>query len=157
MAKPLRVSSSRSVPVPPERAFDVVLPEPLPSLFSRRYGPLPPIREVRHQPATWDAIGQTRTIVLADGGTMVETLTSVERPRSFGYTITDVTGPLKPLADHIEGLWSFDPAGTGTRVTWAWTIHPANRVAALALPVLGRLWQGYARQALEEVERVLVG
>jgi hypothetical protein len=157
MAKPLRVASSRTVPVPVERAFDVVMPEPLPALFSRRYGPIPPIREVREQPPTWDSVGQSRRIVLADGGTLKETLTSVDRPTSFGYDITDITGPMKPLAGRVEGLWTFESAGTGTRITWAWTIHPANAVSGLLLPVFGRFWRGYARQALEEVERVLVG
>jgi hypothetical protein len=40
-------------------------------------------------------------------------------------------------------------------VTWQWTIHPSTG-GALVMPALGRMWQGYARQALEEVEKALL-
>lgn len=147
--------ASRTIPVSVEEAFDRVLSVPLPTLFSRRFGPLPPVREVRG-PDAWDAAGLVRTVVTADGGTMREELTAVDRPSSFRYVLSDLTGPMKPLATSVDGEWSFTPAGTGVRVTWTWTVHPASRPAALALPALGRLWRGYARQALEEVERLLV-
>ena len=74
MAQPLNVSASRSIPVPVEAAYDAVLPMPLPRIFNRRFAALPPIREVRDQEGVWGTVGQTRTIVLADGGTMHETL-----------------------------------------------------------------------------------
>jgi hypothetical protein len=157
MAAPLHVESSRTVPVTQERAFDVVLPEPLPRFFGRRYLVFPPIREVRDQDGAWGTVGQTRTIVLSDGGTLRETLTSVDGPASFGYRIDQIRGPMKPLVSGVEGRWSFEPAGTGCRITWAWDIQPSNGMTARLMPVLGRMWQGYARQALEEVDRVAVG
>jgi hypothetical protein len=132
------------------------MPAPLEQVFRRRYVALPPVREVRAQQGTWGTVGQTRTIVLADGGTMHEELTSVVPGREFGYQISKVTGPMKALVSSLEGLWEFDPVGTGTRVTWSWTVLPASAAAALAMPVFDRLWQGYARQALEEIERLML-
>lgn len=152
----LELNASRTYPVPVERAFDQLLPTPLPELFSRRYAALPPVREVRDQDGEWGTVGQTRTIVLADRGTMRETLVSVDRPRSFGYRISDVSGPMKPLASSIDGLWTLEEAGTGVRVTWAWSLHPASSAAGLLMPALARMWRGYARQALDELERILV-
>ena len=152
----LELASSRTYPVDVERAFDLVLPMPLTDLFSRRYAAMPPIREVRDQQGEWGTLGQTRTIRLADGGTLRETLTSVERPRSFGYRITDVTGPMKPLVTQVEGRWLFEPAGLGTRVTWGWTVHPRGAIGRAVMPLFARMWRGYARQALEELERVLL-
>ena len=67
-------------PVTVEHAFDVT-PLPLPDLFSRRYAAIPPIRGVRDQQGAWGTVGQTRTIRLADGGSIRETLLSVDRPR----------------------------------------------------------------------------
>jgi hypothetical protein len=152
-----RVSASRTVPVDVERAFDVVLTEPLPRLFSRRYGPIAPIREVRDQTGdVWGSVGQTRRIVLTDGGAMSERLTTVARPTSFGYVISDLKGPFKALISSLDGEWTFEAAGTGTRITWSWTLHPASSLGGYAMPVFARLWRGYARQALEEVEKVLV-
>jgi hypothetical protein len=154
---PLELTQSRTYPVAVERAYDVVLSTPLPALFSRRYAAMPPIREVRDQQGPWATVGQSRTIRLADGGTIRETLTEVDRPRAFGYRLADVTGPMKPLVAEVEGRWSFEPAGTGTQVTWAWTVHPRATVGRLAMPVFARMWRGYARQALEELEPILVG
>ena len=153
----LELSASRTYPVPVERAYDVVLPTPLPELFCRRYAAVPAIREVRDQQGTWGTLGQTRTIRLADGGSLRETLTSLDRPHSFGYQLTDVRGPMRPLATAIDGRWTFDPAGDGVRITWSWRVHPRGLVGRAAMPVFARMWRGYARQALEEIERVLVG
>lgn len=147
---------SRAFPVTPEHAFDLILPTPLPVIFSRRYGPLPPIRAVRDQDVVWGSVGQTRTIMLADGGTVHEELTLVDRPLAFGYRLSAITGAMKPLISTVDGRWSFAPEGTGVRVTWAWTVHPASSVSALAMPAFGRLWRGYARQALEQVEELLL-
>lgn len=157
MAQPLVVEQSRAIPVGAEEAFARTLPMPLPTLFPRWYGPIPPIKAVRDQTGGWDAVGQTRTIVLAGGGTMREELTGLDAPRSFGYRIDGLTGPLAPLADHIDGTWSFTPQGTGTRVTWRWAIHRRSALTAPALPVFGRIWLGYARQALESLSDYLVG
>lgn len=156
MAQPLVVEQSRAIPVAQEQLFRDMVPMPLPTLFHRWYGPIPPIRAVRDQTGDWDAVGKSRTVVLTGGGSMHEQLTSYDEPRSFGYTLSDVKGPLAPLVDYVEGLWSFDPVGTGTKVTWRWTIHPRSALAAPILPVFGRLWLGYARQSLEELSNQLV-
>ncbi|CAI9399083.1 SRPBCC family protein [Nocardioides sp. T2.26MG-1] len=152
----LSLEHARTFPVAVDRAFDVVLPTPLPELFSRRYAAIPPIREVRDQQGPWETVGQTRTIRLADGGTLRETLTSLDRPRSFGYRLADITGPMKPLVTEVEGEWRFVPAGTGVRITWAWIVHPRGGLGRAAMPVFARMWQGYARQGMEQIERLLV-
>lgn len=156
MTTAVHLEQSRAFPVSVEHAFAVVLPTPLPEIFHRRYGAIPAIREVRDQQGTWGTVGQTRTIVLADGGTMREELTRVERSHQFGYRITNITGPMKLLGASLEGLWAFDPVGTGVGITWSWELEPASSAAGLAMPVFARLWHGYARQAMEEIEAVLL-
>jgi hypothetical protein len=157
MNKPLLLQKSRAVPVPVEQAYRSVLPMPLTSIFDRWFGPIPAVREVTDQEGDWGTVGQSRTIRTADGGSMREELTSVEPPHSFGYTISDVTGPLKLLVSRVEGQWTFEPAGTGVRITWLWTVHPASQLAEVAMPLFGWLWKGYARQALERIEERLLG
>lgn len=153
---PVELEASRSYPLPVERAFDAMLSISLPQLLSRRYAAIPPVREVRDQDDPWGSVGQTRTVRLADGGTVLETLTSVDRPRSFGYRLTDITGPLKSIVSGVDGQWRFDPAGDGVRVTWTWSVQPRGSLGRGAMPLFGRMWHGYARQALEELERLLV-
>jgi hypothetical protein len=148
-------SESLVIPVPVEQAFHRTLPVPLTEIFSRRHGLFPSIKEVRDQTGAWDAAGQTRTVVMADGGSTREELTSVDPPRSFGYRLGDATGPMALLVDHVLGEWTFTPVADGTEVTWRWDIHPRSALSALALPVFGRMWKGYARQALRDLSGML--
>jgi hypothetical protein len=157
MPRPHVMEQSRAIPVSVETAFERTLPMPLPTLFSRWYGPISPVKAVRDQAAEWAVAGQTRTVVQVGGGSMREELTSVDAPQAFGYTLSGVTGPLSPLVDHIDGQWRFAPAGTGTAVTWRWTVHPKTAVAALAMPAFAALWRGFARQALEQLSDELLG
>jgi hypothetical protein len=142
MSSPLALRASRSIPVAVDIAYDAVLPMPLPQIFRRRYLALPPIKDVRDQDGTWGTVGR-------------ESLTSVTPGVSFGYDIEPVTGPLKPLVASAEGLWSFVSAGDGVEVSWQWLVQP-TRAGAFVMPAFARMWQGYARQALEEIEGALV-
>ena len=65
-----------------------------------------------------------------------------------GRTLTYGEAGQKPY-----GVERYHP---GRRVTWAWTVHPRGRLGRLAMPVFARMWQGYARQALERIEGVLL-
>ena len=149
----LHLEESRTIPLPVEEAFDGVLSLPLEELFVRRYGPIPAIKETR-QHGAWGTVGQTRTIVLADPGTMQERLDLVERPDRFGYHLDGVTGPMKLLVAQVEGLWTFATEGAGTRITWGWEVHPTT-VGRIAMPLFARLWRGYARQSLAHLEQLL--
>jgi Polyketide cyclase / dehydrase and lipid transport len=155
MTTPLTVQQSREMPVDVQQAFDGTRPMPLPTLFRRWYGPIPPISRVSNQIGNWDAVGQTRTLFLTGGGSLHEELTSVDPPHAFGYILSDIKGPLAPLVGKVDGEWLFAPTAAGTTVTWRWTIHPRSRLSAATLPVFGWLWRGYARQSLEELERRL--
>ena len=160
MPRSVVVEQSRAIPVGVEDAFNRTLPLPLPVIFSHWYGPIPPIKAVRDQTGEWDAAGQTRTVVMVGGGSMREELTSVDPPGSFGYALSNIKGPLAPLVGSVEGTWSFtatDIGGTGTTVTWQWILHPKSGVTAPVLPLVGRIWKGYARRSLETLSQVLVG
>ncbi|KDF00893.1 hypothetical protein Y900_018635 [Mycolicibacterium aromaticivorans JS19b1 = JCM 16368] len=156
MAHPVVVQQSRAIPIAVPDAFAKTLPMPLPQLFHRWYGPIPPIKDVHDQTGDWSAVGQTRTIVLVGGGGMRETLTTFDAPHAFGYTLTDIHGAMAPLIDHVEGLWAFSEQGTGTKVTWQWTLHPKSALTAPLLPVFARIWRGYANQALATLSEHLL-
>ncbi len=151
------LSESRGYAVDHEHAFAVLLPLPLERLFTHRRAIIPPVTEVRDAPPTWSEVGQSRTIVLSDGGRMRETLTEVDPPRTFAYRITDLRGPLAPLTTLIEGRWQVDPDGAdGCRITWSWEVHPRFPLGRVGLPLFARFWNGYAAKALDELERHLV-
>lgn len=147
---PVVVEQSRVIPVNAEAAFTAALDIPLPTLLPRRFGPFPPIKSVRGQ-AGWAKAGDSRTIVPAGGGSMLETLTGVDGPGSFSYSVTEIKGPMALLVDHIDGHWTFTPLGAGTQVAWRWTLYPKSVLTSPVVALLGRLWHGYARQALESL------
>jgi hypothetical protein len=155
MPQSLVVAQSRFIPISSEIAFHPMLVMPLTEVFKRWYGPIPPIKEVRDQIGGWDAAGQTRTVRLVGGGGMREELTSVDAPRSFGYRLAEVKGPMALLVDHVVGEWVFAPAEGGTELTWRWNIYAKSPLTSWALPVFGRLWKGYARQTLQELSVLL--
>ena len=148
MSTPVIVEQSRAIPITPQRAFDLTLPIPLTTIFSRRYGLLPPIKQVRGQDGVWGRAGQSRTVVTTDGGTMRELLTEVDAPDSFSYRLSNITGPMRPLVECIDGSWEFAPRGTGTMITWRWVLHPKG-LGVPVMPLVTSMWRGYARQALE--------
>jgi hypothetical protein len=156
MPRSVVVEQSRAIPIAVEDAFSRTLPLPLPQVFTSWYGPIPPIKGVREQTGEWDAAGQTRVVLMVGGGSAREELTSVDPPGSFGYTLSGIKGPLATLVRLVEGEWRFTPVGTGTRVSWQWVVHPRSGVTAPALPVLGRIWKGYARRTLETLSDLLV-
>lgn len=155
MAKPISVEQSRAIPVDGRHAFDGTLSIPLPTIFRRRHALLPPVTQVRGQVGPWGHVGQVRTVVTSDGGTMREELTAVDAPHSFSYHLSEITGPMRPLVDSIEGRWEFTPMGTGTKVTWRWTLHPRG-LGAPVMPLIVTMWRTYAKQALEQLSELLL-
>ncbi|WP_375431872.1 SRPBCC family protein [uncultured Friedmanniella sp.] len=157
MPTPTTVRRTGSIAAPVEAVFEATLSLPLPQLYARRYGPMPPIVEVRDQQGAWETIGQTRVFVTADGGTMREEMLTLDPPREFSNRLTVLSGPFKPVVRAIEESWSFRAVGATTEATWEWNLHARSAPARLLVPLVGRLWRGYAggvlAQLSEEVGR----
>ena len=62
------MEQSRAIPVDVDTAFGRTLAVSLPSIFSRWYGPISPVKAVRDQNGDWTTVGQTRTVGQVGGG-----------------------------------------------------------------------------------------
>ena len=150
-----RVEASRVVAVQPDLAFDRLISAALTEIFSKRYAAFPAVREVSDQPDQWGVVGQSRQILLADGGRLRETLTEVDRPRSYSYVLDEIHGALRPFVSTVDGTWSVTPEGAGSRIGWSWTLHSRTTPGRLTMNVIGRMWKGYADRGLTELETIL--
>jgi hypothetical protein len=156
MTRATELAYSRSYPAGVKRAFDEVLPFDLTRLLDQRYLAIPSVKAVTGQAGEWGSLGQTRTIHLSGGGSMLEELTEVTPAKRFAYHLSEITGPMKALVEGVDGAWAFERAGTGVRITWSWTVHPRGRVGELAMPAFRRMWGGSARLAFDNLEKLLV-
>ncbi|HWI71396.1 MAG TPA: SRPBCC family protein, partial [Baekduia sp.] len=102
------------------------------------------------QTGPWDVVGSRRTVHLSDGSTATEQVTACDAPRSFGYTVSGFTNPIRHLAREGRGEWSFEEAGDGaTDVRWTYTFEARSRAAAVVLtPVVKLAWRGFMRRGL---------
>jgi hypothetical protein len=85
MTSGARVEQSRAVPVTPEQAFRGIIEMDVPKVIRRRYGPIPPIRRDsgRDGANLSGTVGQTRILELGGGGSIRETVVSVDEPQSW--------------------------------------------------------------------------
>jgi hypothetical protein len=155
----VHVARSAVLPLTLAASYERTVVAPLPELFDTRHLALPAVAEVTDQTGgPWGSAGpgQSRTIHLADGGRLTETLTVVEAPHRFGYRIDVTRGPLRPLVSHVDGLWEFTAlTPDATTVTWSWTLHPRSPLTAVPVRAVATMWPGYARRALLGLELLL--
>lgn len=145
------VSLKSTANAPINKTFEIIVPIDVPTIMPG-YGPLPAVTGIEAQTGAWDAVGQTRTIRLADGTCAREEITLYEAPHRFGYTVSAWSGALKYLARQAKSEWRFsEVAANQTRITWLYAFSP--RSAWLVLPLLlivQLLWRGAMKQALRE-------
>jgi hypothetical protein len=94
MSSGVKVEQSRAIPVTLQQAFRGIVEMDVPTVFRRRYAPIPPIRKVSGRDgANWaGTVGQTRVLELGGGGNIKETVVAVDNPNSWTYVIPDFTG-----------------------------------------------------------------
>ena len=117
----------------------------------------PPIREVRDQQRR---VGHRRPDPHHRARRRQHDARDAHRPstgRRPSATGSTDSRPDAPLVASVDGLWTLR-AGRHRRPDHLGLDGPAASTAAAALlmPAFGRMWQGYARQALEQIEGLLL-
>lgn len=136
-----------TAPAKPQRTY-AILTRSDPARFYPRYGPLPAVVAVEGQTGAWDAVGQSRTLRLGDGSTVVERLEAVDAPRRFAYQLTGFTGPFGNLVAFADAEWDFVASSEGTRIRWVYTFHAQPKRGWVVRLVVALFWSRYMKRVL---------
>ena len=121
-----------------------------PTKFYPRSGILPAVVEVRDQTGGWEAAGETRTIVLSDGATLVETLRSAEAPL-FSYDLTRFTGLFGTLVAHAHSEWTVTEHGDGSMIAWTYSFTSRPGRGFIIAAIVRLAWGPYMRRVLPAI------
>jgi len=135
------------------KAFATAIPADLTKVLLPK-GPLPGVRKVADPVGTWSAVGDSRRVIMTDGSSLLETLTSYKPDDRVAYHIQGFKGPLGVLVTHAEGEWKFTSlTETKTNVRWTFTFFPrSNFTAPIVGLIANRLWPDFAGDALQRVK-----
>ena len=144
-------------PADPTRTFDTLTPSD-PSHFYPKFLIIPATIGVENQTGAWDTVGQTRTLQLSDGSSVVETTKEVDRPGFFAYELTNFTKAFGSIVDHARAEWHFDAVEGGTRITWTYSFFGRPGRGWIIALIVKLAWAAYMRKVmpglLAEVGRV---
>lgn len=154
--RPVPVTVWRRVDAEVSEAFDQVVPVDLASVFTG-YGPLPAVVGCDGAAGTWgEAVGQSRTVILADGGRLEETIVEVARPGLFRYEVVPTHGALRLVVRRIEGRFVFSRSEAGgTVIRWTYVFRP-RRGAHSAVRALAPVWRRYADEVMGRLAEVVI-
>ena len=131
----------------PEAVFALALDAARFPEFFTGYGPIPAVCAVI--PHAAPAVGSTREIHNSDGSRLAESITAFDPPRHHAYTLTGLRPPFSWLVGAGHADWRFEPAGTGTRITWRYRWALTSPLAwPLAAPLLRLAMRGAMARCL---------
>lgn len=140
----------------PKRAWEITGPVD-PSQFYPKFGPLPAVTEVRDQSGVWSTVGQTRTLMLSDGGSVVETITDAQSPTYFAYELSHFQKLFGKLVSGARAEWRFERVEAGTSIRWSYEFHPLPGRGWIVGLIVRLFWAPYMKRVLPpivaEVER----
>lgn len=148
--RPFSVTVQVEVAAQRTETFEHIVPINLTSIF-KGYGPLPAVKGTQNQTGEWDAVGQTRTVILSDGSSAQEILTKYEHPHYFSYTVCGFSGVLRFLTTSAHGEWWFE-SNSSRDVTYVRWRYALNAKSVFAAPILwlivNFLWRGYMQNVI---------
>jgi len=118
--------------------------------FYPSWGFLPGVVGVRDATGAWDAAGQTRTLLLSDGGSVRETLREVTAPL-FAYDLSRFTGVFGALVASARAEWRVLGAGPGSTIAWTYSFTAKPGRGALVAAIVSLAWGPYMRRVLPAI------
>ncbi|MCY7413252.1 MAG: SRPBCC family protein [Salinibacterium sp.] len=140
------------VAVAQQRAFEITGPID-PTRWYPKHGPLPAVVAVENQTGSWDAPGRTRTLLLSDGGHVVETITDAASPEYFAYELKDFQKLFGRLVSGARAEWRFERDAGGTSIRWTYTFFALPGRIGIVAAIVKLFWAPYMRRVLPPIAR----
>lgn len=102
-----------------------------PTRFYPRFGPLPAVIEVREQSGEWNTVCRTRTLMLSDGGHVIETITDTDSPALFAYELSEFQKLFGILVSGARAEWRCEPCQSSSIIRWSYTFLRAQLAVGL--------------------------
>lgn len=120
------------------------------SKVMHRYGPLSGVVGIRDQTGPMHVPGSSRVLLLSDGTTAIEQVTSCDPPKEVEYRLYQLTSFFRYLVAEARGEIGFgETRNGGTSVEWRYSFFGRNLAATLVLQMLiPLLWNGFMQAAL---------
>ena len=150
MSKFTSAAADAVVHATPKRAWEIVGPIDA-TRFYPKFGPLPAVVDVRDQVGAWDAVGQTRTLVLSDGGSVVETITDAASPTFFAYELSDFQKLFGRLVAGARAEWRFERVESGTSIRWSYEFFALPGRGWIVGLIVRMFWARYMKRVLSPI------
>jgi len=134
----------------PKEAYDISGPLD-PTKFYPKSGALPAVVEVRNQTGPWEVVGQTRMLMLSDGGHVIETITDTDSPTYFAYELSDFQKLFGRLVKGARAEWRFEREAEGTSIRWTYTYFGKPGRGWIIALIVKLLWAPYMRKVLPSI------
>jgi len=154
MPNPASATVELVAAVPIGTAWRVSVPAD-PTKFYPKYGPLPAVIAVRNQTGPWDAVGQTRQLMLSDGGWVVEHIRELDHERFFAYELTDFQKLFGRLVEGARAEWTYTTVAGGTSIRWSYAFHPKKGAGPLVAAIVKLAWAPYMRRVLPGIVKAI--
>lgn len=103
------------------------------------YSVLPGIRAAEFEVRTSGVVGSRIRVTNTDGSRHVEEIVEWQPDCSLRLLMNEFSAPLSRLATKFVESWTFERAGTATRVTRSFELHPKSAAARPALWLISLL------------------
>ncbi|BDZ48904.1 hypothetical protein GCM10025867_11450 [Frondihabitans sucicola] len=113
-----------------------------------KHGPLPAVLEVRGQSGAWNTPGRRRQLMLSDGGSVTETLVTVDAPHRFVYELSNFEKLFGRLVSGARAEWEYTAVAGGTRVDWQYTFFARPGAGPVLRAIVSLFWAPYMQRVL---------
>jgi hypothetical protein len=136
--RPIRFSCTETLALAPADIAGRVL-DPANWTAFTGYAVLPGIKAAEYEVRPPGVVGSRIRVTNTDGSSHVEEVVEWQPDHSLRLRMNEFSAPLSGLATAFVESWAFERAGTATRVTRSFELHPKSAVVRPALWLISLL------------------